>query len=488
MKGVRVRNYLIAATIPGIAIVVAAQQLPRGSYTSAQAARGRTTYVQHCAECHLADLKGSGGPALVGSPFLSGWRTRTAQELFTVVKGTMPPGAEGSLSDQAYLDILAHLLEANGHRSGAQPLRTDSAVLVGAGDGAQDAPLSRRPELAVAVSSPSPELQRDQDAPIAGAVGPIQLVGRQVRSYTSVTDQLLQNPPPGEWLSWRRTLDGQGYSPLTHITRENVSRLRMAWAWSMGDGGVQMTPLIHDGLLFLTAPGNVIQALDAKSGDIIWEYRRRFPTGSGGRGPMRTIALYQDKVFMTTSDAAVIALDARTGNLVWETQKADPKSGFSHTAGPIVANGVVVSGIQGCARFTKEGCFITGHDPSTGKELWRTSTIAVPPDPNNASWGRVPPGVRGGTDMWIPGSYDPRLDLFYIGTSQAKPWVPASRGTTVFDAVLYSNSTLALNPRTGKLAWYFQHVPGESMDLDSVFERVLIDVGDQQVLFTAGND
>ena len=393
-----------------------------------------------------------------------------------------------SLSDEAYLDIAAYLLQANGHAPGTQALRADSTVLVGAGGAVRGAAVAQQSGAADPASSPSPDLARDQDVPIAGATGPVPLHGRQVAGYTPVTDQLLRHPPAGEWLSWRRTLDGQGYSPLTHITRDNVSRLRMAWAWSMAEGGVQMTPLIHDGVLFLTAPGNVIQALDARSGSIIWEYRRRFPTGSGGRGPMRTIALYQDKVFMTTADAAVIALDARTGRLVWETQKADPKSGFSHSAGPIIANGVVVSGIQGCARLTKDGCFVTGHDPETGKELWRTSTIAVPPDPNSASWGKVPPGLRGGTEMWIPGSYDPQLNLFYIGTSQAKPWVHASRGTTVFDAVLYSNSTLALDPRTGRMAWYFQHVPGESTDLDSVFERVLIDIEGQPVLFTAGKD
>jgi alcohol dehydrogenase (cytochrome c) len=324
---------------------------------------------------------------------------------------------------------------------------------------------------------------------VRGASGPIQLLGKAITAYTPVTDQLLRNPPPDEWLTWRRTLDGRGYSPLSQISRENVSGLRMAWAWSMAEGGVEMTPLFHDGVLFLTNPGNIIQALDAKTGSIIWEYRRVFPSGTGRRtGAMRNIAMYQDKIFMTTSDAAIVALDARTGKLVWETQKADPKKGFTHGAGPIIANGVVVSGILGCARFTKDGCFITGHDPDTGRELWRTSTIALPGDPNNASWGSMPPGLRGGTDMWMPGSYDPQLNLFYIGTSQAKPWVAASRGLTASDAALYSNSTLALDPKTGKIVWYFQHVPAESLDLDTVFERVLIDDGDQKLLFTVGKD
>lgn len=476
---------LASAAVAVVNMIGTAQQPATATFGEDQATRGRQTYDQRCAECHVADLKGGSGPALVGSSFLSGWGMRTAQELFVFVKGSMPPGAEGSLSDDVYLDIVSYVLQANGHAAGAQPLRADSTLVLGAAGGGGVRAAAASGQAAVSPAAP----QRDQDVPIAGAVGPVALLGKQVTNYTPVTNQMLQNPPPGEWLSWRRTLDGQGYSPLNQITRDNVSNLRMAWAWSMAEGGAQMTPLIHDGVLFLTAPGNVIQALDAKTGNIIWEYKRTFASGSrGGRGPTRTIALYGDKVYMTTSDAAVVAIDARTGRLVWETQKADPSKGFTHSGGPIIANGVVVSGIQGCARFTKEGCFVTGHDAETGKELWRTSTIAVPPDPNNESWGKVPPGVRGGTDMWIPGSYDPQLNLFYIGTAQAKPWVPVSRGTTAFDAVLYSNSTLALDPKTGKMNWHFQHVPGESLDLDTVFERVLVDIGDQKVLFTVGKD
>ena len=153
-----------------------------------------------------------------------------------------------------------------------------------------------------------------------------------------------------------------------------------------------------------------------------------------------------------------------------------------------MANGVVVSGLNGCGRFTDDGCFITGHDLATGEDLWRTSTIALPGDPNSGSWGDIPPHLRGGGDTWIPGSYDPDLDLFYIGTAQAKPWVATSRGMSTGNDALYTNSTLALNSRTGQVEWYFQHVPGESLDMDSVYERVLIDVDGRQLLFTAGKD
>jgi len=258
---------------------------------------------------------------------------------------------------------------------------------------------------------------------------------------------------------------------------------------TMKDGSNQPTPLIHDGVMYLTHPGNVVQAIDAASGSLLWEYTYPYPEDSRTLGgPTRNIALYQDKVFLATYDAAVVALEARTGKLLWRAVKADYRQGYTHTAGPIIAGGVVVSGINGCERYKKSGCFITGHDPSTGKELWRTSTIALPGDPNDASWAGQPVELRGGGDSWIAGSYDPKLNLYYFGTAQAKPWVAASRGMTAADAALYTNSTLALDPRTGKLQWHFQHVPGETLDMETGFERVLVDIGSDKFVLTAGKD
>jgi len=393
----------------------------------------------------------------------------------------MPPGQAGSLSDEAYLNVVAHILQSNGYAAGPQALRADSAVTIGtapAGDGVSP------PGAAEVRVSPSEEPEAGAPAGRTTRFGDTELP-----RVTPVTDALLWQPPAADWPSWRRTLDNHGYSPLDQIARDNVTELRLAWVLAMQDGVNQPTPLVHDGVMFLVNPGNVVQALDAGTGDVIWEYRYAFPSGAlTGVGATRGLALYQDKVFLSTYDAAIVAIDARTGAQVWRTVKADYTKGFTQTNAPIIANGVVVSGINGCERFTDDGCFITGHDPDTGTELWRTSTIALPGDPNSASWGDVPPHLRGGGDTWIPGSYDPELNLFYIGTAQAKPWVAASRGMSTRNDALYTNSTLALNPRTGQVAWYFQHVPGESLDMDSVYERVLIDVDDQKLLFTAGKD
>ena len=427
-----------------------------GASAAAQSVAGQTVYQDACAECHGSRLQGGvHGPALTGVSFSSVWGSRSADDLFEYIRREMPPGPGGDLSDAAYRNIVALILESNG------------------------------PAAAAAVE-PSPAAEAEAAEP-GGRT--IRFGGREATGLTAVTDALLRRPPAADWLTWRRTLDSHGYSPLDQITRDNVGELRLAWVLSMRDGTNQTTPVVHDGVMFLANPGNVVQAIDAATGDLIWEYRYQFPPASlTPAGATRGLALYEDKVFLSTYDAAIVALDARTGEQVWRTAKVDYTQGFTQTSAPIIANGVVVSGINGCELFTDDGCFITGHDPATGDELWRTSTIALPGDPNSGSWGDVPPHLRGGGDTWIPGSYDPALDLFYVGTAQAKPWVAASRGMSTRNDALYTNSTLALNPRTGQVEWYFQHVPGETLDMDSVYERVLIDIDDQQLLFTAGKD
>ena len=435
-----IRSLALIAAV-GVAQQAAAQQEP-----------GAAAYQAACAECHGARLEGSAhGPALTGTSFDSVWGTRSDDELVEYLQAEMPPGREGQLDAEAYRQIAALI-----RNIGA----VDPAVLAAAG-------------LGPAVPQTGTTRFRDSAA----------------GELTAVTDELLRHPPAADWLAWRRTRDNQGYSPLDQITRENVGELELAWVLAMREGQNQTAPLVHDGVMFLANPGNVVQAIDAATGDLIWEYRYGYPPDAlKGTGATRGLALYGDKVYLTAYDASIIAIDMRTGEQVWQTTKADYTQGFTHTSAPVIANGVVVSGINGCERFTDAGCFITGHDPDTGTELWRTSTIAQPGDPNNSTWGDIPPHLRGGGDSWIPGAYDPALDLFYIGTAQAKPWVAASRGMSTAHDALYTNSTLALDPRTGEVAWFFQHVPGETLDLDSVYERMLIDVDGDPLLLTAGKD
>ena len=359
--------------IIALALTAAIAAAPRAAAqdAAAQQGPGAAAYQAQCAECHGSRLEGSAhGPALTGSTFDSVWGDRSAAELVEYLQAEMPPGQEGQLGEETYRGIAALLLSSG---------EIDPAVLAAAGFGAAAAPQTGTTRF------------RDSGAP----------------ALTAVTDDLLSRPPAADWLSWRRTRDNQGYSPLDQITRANAGELELAWVLSMREGQNQTTPLVHDGVMFLANPGNVVQAIDAATGDLIWEYRYGYPPDAlKGTGATRGLALYGDKVFLAAYDASIIAIDMRTGEQVWQTTKVDYTQGFTHTSAPVIANGVVVSGINGCEQFTDAGCFITGHDPDTGEELWRTSTIAQPGDPNNDSWGDIPPHLRGGADMWIPGAYD----------------------------------------------------------------------------------
>jgi alcohol dehydrogenase (cytochrome c) len=310
----------------------------------------------------------------------------------------------------------------------------------------------------------------------------------QAKDFRPVTEAMLRNPAPGDWLNWRRTDNAWGYSPLDQINRQNVSRLQLAWSWAMDDTGAnQPTPLVYDGVMYLPNPRGVIQALDAATGDLIWQYRPTAPpnlTGDPARGTQRNLAIFGDKIFATTNDAHIIALDARTGKLAWDTKVADPALGYGYTSGPIVVRGKVIAGITGCSRYKDDVCFISAYDAATGREAWRTSTIARPGEPGGDTWGNLPLTFRAGGDAWIPGSYDQEANLVYWSTSQAKPWARAARGTD--GDALYTNSTLALDPDTGKMKWYYQFLPGETQDMDEVFESILIDAGGRKSLFKMG--
>lgn len=459
-------------------------------YSEKQATLGKLSYDQHCGECHHLNLRGTGhGTPLAGPSFVAKWGNESIATLDKLIVETMPAGAPNSLRPSAYTAITAHIMRVNGAASGPDALTTNNALVIGSalqGD-AWDPQAARK----VAAEAGPIAFQSWSDAgTVAGAAKRSRgFVNQKIENYNAVTDAMLAAPPAADWLSWRRTQDGQGFSPLKQIDRTNVAKLKLAWALTMLEGSNQVTPLIHDGIMFLTHPQNVVQAVNAASGDVIWEYAYDYPPESQTLGgPTKNIAVYGDKVFLATYDAAIVALDARSGELLWRTVKADYTAGYTHTAGPVIGDGVVISGINGCERYKKDGCFITGHDPATGKELWRTSTIAKPDDPNNATWGEIPFELRAGGDTWMPGTYDPKLKLFYIGTSQAKPWVAASRGMSPLDAALYTNSTLAIEPKTGRIVWHYQHIPGETLDMESSFERVLVDVDNQQLMVTVGKD
>jgi alcohol dehydrogenase (cytochrome c) len=300
-----------------------------------------------------------------------------------------------------------------------------------------------------------------------------------VRGFVPVTDEMLRSPDPADWLMIRRDFYAQSYSPLDQINADNVSGLQLAWVWNMHDGDSEPAPIVYDGVIYLINPGNVIQAIDARHGDLIWEHA----TGPDNGQDMRNIAIYGDKIIQATTDARVVALDARTGEEVWVTQIQE---GFSNSSGPIVADGKVLVGMAGCDSYIEERCFISAYDANTGRQLWRFNTVAHAGEPGGDTWGDLDNIYRQGGETWITGSYDPDLKLTYWGTAQAKPWSPVSRHMSIYDDGLYTNSTVAVNTDNGQLAWYFQHVPGEALDLDEVFERVLVNRDGQRMVFSIG--
>ena len=303
---------------------------------------------------------------------------------------------------------------------------------------------------------------------------------QSAREFVPVTDAMLQNPAPEDWLMWRRTLDSWGFSPLDQINRENVSELRLVWSRALGPGTQQGTPLVYGGVMYMPNPRDLIQAIDAVEGDLIWEYRRSRPDDladymmAGLLDHNRNLAIYGSQIIDTSGDDYVFALDAMTGGLTWETQILDYKINPAHqTSGPIIANGKVISG-RGCLpRGGPDACVITAHDANTGKELWRRRTIPAPGEPGDETWGNVPFEERKHVGTWMVPSYDPELNLIYIGTSVTLP-APKFMLGGISNKHLYHNSTLALNADTGDIVWYYQHL-NDHWDLDHPFERLLVD-------------
>ena len=431
---------------------------------SDQAALGAGKFAANCAACHGVNLEGTTlGPLLSGRPFLQRWGDRTPSLLFNNIKANMPPGGNEGISDADYLAITAHILDTNGVDAITAALTASTDFTIA--DNASELVANRKRS-----EPPAPE-----GITVAGNVD-------DYSPFVPVTDAMLEAPDPADWPMIRRSYDAHSFSPLDQINTANVDSLSLEWVWNMHEGDSEPSPLVYKGIIYLINPGNVIQALDGKTGELIWENW----AGPANRQDMRNIAIYNDKIIQATTDARLIALDARTGELVWETAVADNTQGFENSSGPIVADGRVILGLAGCARYIKDDCYISAHDANTGELAWRFNTIAKANEPGGDTWGELDDIFRAGGETWITGSYDPDLKLTYWGTAQQKPWVPVSRHLTINDEGLFTNSTVAINTDDGTLNWHFQHVPAEALDLDEVFERVLVNRGGEKLVFSLG--
>jgi alcohol dehydrogenase (cytochrome c) len=494
---------LVMALAGAYGVVRVAGQAPAaGPFTAQQADEGRATYQANCSSCHNADLSGSGNAApLAGSLFMGSWANRSTKDLVGFMEGAMPPNNPGGLTDAAYLSITAFILQSNGARAGNQAMTAATDVTirsVATGVVAQAGGGGGRGQGKQAAGGAGAAKGGAAGGRGAAAAAPRGLtVAGTVKNFTPITDAMMKNPEAADWLILRHDYHANNYSTLNQITASNVKDLQLQWVWSMADGTNQAAPVVHDGTLFINNPTNIVQALDAKTGELIWENRLgENATGNSQRG----LAIYSDKVYVTTGDAHIYALDARTGKNVWDTVIGDRTGGsYSTSSGPLLAKGMVIQGLGGglCDQYREEKCFISAYDAQTGKLKWKFYTIAKKNDPGpeikgygvapGDSWGTLADTFRAGGDTWITGSYDPDLNLTYWGVAQAKPWMRASRQSGN-GATSYANSTVAIDVDTGKLKWYYNHAPGETLDLDEVFERVLVDYNGQKWVFSAGKD
>jgi len=267
--------------------------------------------------------------------------------------------------------------------------------------------------------------------------------------------------------------DRKSYSPLKQINKSNIKKLVPIWSTSvMNDQGELAAPAIYNGVMYVIN-GKWTFAIDVETGKQIWRTAVELESGVQRSAYNRGApAIYNGKLFRVTIDNHVLALDMKTGSQIWNQKFADAKDGYYATSAPIVANGVLISGVAGGESTTRG--FLDGWDPDTGKKLWRRYTIPAPGEPGSETWPKTGDAwTQGGGPTWRSGSYDPQLDLVYWGVGNAEPYDPRTREG--LDS-LYTNSVLAIRPKTGEIACYFQYTPNDVYDVDATDEQILADI------------
>lgn len=457
------RRWPLLLSVAGLVAVAGAALAQEGLGSAGQAQAGRAAYAQNCAACHGSDLtNGQFAPPLKGPEFLGKWGGQPVTKLLDYIHSSMPPGNAGSLPDGTYATIAAFILQQNGGTE-ANPAILPAAPVRARGESGVGGLSTRLYPL-----PPGPKIP-DRFA-----------------HFTPVTEALLDNPPSDEWPAWRRSHLGLGYSPLKQIDTSNVGRLTIAWAQALPAGDNMNEPLVHDGVLYVFGYGDQLFAFDAASGRQLWRYQRQLPKGAM-LNSRKTIALYGDKLFTATSDNHLVALDARTGLPVWDVLITDRK-GMRIPGGPLAADGVIM---QGMANNTPGGGIIAAFDAATGKRLWTFDTVAKPGQLGGDTWNGEPGDTRKGGSVWTSGSYDPVNHLALWGVGNTYDTAPLrDRNPGMNNDALFTETTLAFEPRSGKLVWYYQHNKNDQYDLDWVFDRVIgtLDVAGKlrRVVITGG--
>ena len=312
--------------------------------------------------------------------------------------------------------------------------------------------------------------QAPAPAPVAPTIEPLPMP-EILKRYVPIAAERLLNPPDGEWPMIRRTYDGWGYSPLTQINTDNVKRLTPAWVFSTTmENGHEAAPIVVNGVMFVSTPGNQVLALDAKTGTQLWRYRRPLPTPVILLHPTsRGVAVYDDKVYFAAGEGVLVALDAKTGEERWATRVADNESGYYMSLAPLVADGKVMIGTSG-GELGIRG-YVSAYDAQSGTELWKTYMVPAPGEPGSETWPKGDEWKTGGGSVWVTANYDPATKLSYWGTGNGGPWIGDRRPGDN----LYVASTVAIDVATGQIKGHMQYDPNESWDWDEVSPPLLID-------------
>jgi alcohol dehydrogenase (cytochrome c) len=483
-RGWPVRLGCAAAAACVLAVAGEAQSLfDSGSvgFTKPQAVRGKSAYGERCASCHGPNLDdGQFAGPLKGAAFKAHWHDQPPNALWSLIVKRMPPANPGGLGNGTYADIEAYLLQENGDKAGTTELAASSAPTMGgaAAESAAAPGNNSSPRVGAA-------LVDNQDAEYHAAMAARQtLLGK----LTPVSDAMLRDPAAADWLMWRGTYATLGYTPLDQINTKTVRNLGVAWTLALPPSANEAAPLIHDGVLFIEG-ADTVEAINATDGGILWQYVRALPDAlhNGRDARMKGLAIYQDKLYAPTADGHIVALDLKTGNLRWDHAVVTPEQGvhpgqfdgayFHISGGPLLVHGKVLVGVS-LGIDTGGGDFIVGLDAQSGEEKWRFNTIARPGQPGGDSWNGAPVNERYGSGVWSIGSYDPDLNLVYFGTGNTYDvgtlLAPRTRKGLSNNDALYTDSTVALDPDTGKLAWFYQHMNRDVWDLDWAFEQSLI--------------
>ena len=304
---------------------------------------------------------------------------------------------------------------------------------------------------------------------LASLLAPAVLLGQVNVPYERIRDA---NSEPGNWLTYSRDYSGQRYSPLDQINTGNAAKLRMAWIRQVNElDTFETSPIVVDGTLFISAPPNVVEALDAATGRTLWSYRKSLPSdlrlccGKVNRG----LAILGGTLYYASTDAHLIALDARTGGVRWDITMADYRAGYSSTGAPLAVKDKIITGMAGGEYGTRG--FIDGYDAKTGKRLWRFNTIPAKGERGNETW-EGDSWKTGSATTWVTGAYDPESNTVYWGTGNPGPdW----NGDVRKGDNLYSDCLIALDPDTGARKWHFQYTPHDMNDWDSTQTPILVD-------------